>query len=235
VAGLSFTFAGAALRALPSGALFWAEAGLLCVSDLHFGKAQRGARTGGAPLPPYEVRETLGRLAADLALTGAARVVALGDSFDDGGAAARLAAEDRAALLALLEGRAWTWIAGNHDPAPVGLPGAAAAELRVGPIVFRHVAATARPMAAEGEISGHYHPKLRLPGGGGSHAAFLVDAARVVMPAYGTYAGGLSADAPVLAALLAPPARALLVPRAAGQEEVLVVPLGVPASRGRRR
>ena len=46
--GRPFTLAGAALRALPSGALFWAEAGLLCVSDLHFGKAQRAARAGGA-------------------------------------------------------------------------------------------------------------------------------------------------------------------------------------------
>ena len=45
-------------------------------------------------------------------------VIALGDSFHDGGGPARLADSDRATLGALQRGRDWIWIAGNHDPEP---------------------------------------------------------------------------------------------------------------------
>ena len=84
---IAFALCGEALIARASGALYWPAQGLLCVADLHLGKAQRAALGGGAMLPPYEVRATLDRLAAELAATGARRVLALGDSFDDLGAA----------------------------------------------------------------------------------------------------------------------------------------------------
>ncbi|WP_289084686.1 FAD-dependent oxidoreductase, partial [uncultured Sulfitobacter sp.] len=45
--GYEFDFCGARLTALGSGALWWADHGLLCVSDLHLGKAERIARRGG--------------------------------------------------------------------------------------------------------------------------------------------------------------------------------------------
>ncbi|MEO0504277.1 MAG: metallophosphoesterase, partial [Pseudomonadota bacterium] len=53
------TLAGATLQAMGSGALFWPARSLLCVSDLHLGKAERIARRGGTQLPPYETRDTL--------------------------------------------------------------------------------------------------------------------------------------------------------------------------------
>ena len=80
---VEFSFAEQNLSALPSGALWWPERQLLCVSDLHLGKSERMARRGGAILPPYESQDTLDRLAADLERTGAATVICLGDSFDD--------------------------------------------------------------------------------------------------------------------------------------------------------
>ena len=46
-----FTFHGAALTALASGALYWAAERLLVVSDLHLGKSARMARRGGGLLP----------------------------------------------------------------------------------------------------------------------------------------------------------------------------------------
>jgi len=64
--GYEFDFCGARLTALGSGALWWADHGLLCVSDLHLGKAERIARRGGTALPPYETMDTLTRLAAAL-------------------------------------------------------------------------------------------------------------------------------------------------------------------------
>ena len=46
-------------------------------------------------------------------------MVALGDSFHDGGGPERVSQDDRAMLGALQRGRDWIWIAGNHDPEPV--------------------------------------------------------------------------------------------------------------------
>ena len=112
------TLAGARLAARASGALWWPDERLLCVADLHLGKSERLARRGGALLPPYETAETLDRLAAEIAALAPARVVCLGDSFDDSAAGAALAPDQAARLYALAAGREWIWIAGNHDPAP---------------------------------------------------------------------------------------------------------------------
>jgi DNA ligase-associated metallophosphoesterase len=188
------------LLALGSGALWWPDQSLLVVSDLHLGKSERIARRGGAALPPYETRDTLNRLAADLALSHARTVVCLGDSFDDPVAADTLPDAERAWILRLQEGRRWVWIAGNHDPGPPGFGGAHLTELPVAPLVFRHIARD----GASGEISGHYHPKasITLRGRSITRAAFLVDRDRVILPAYGTYTGGLRTQTPVLGRLM---------------------------------
>ena len=205
----AFTFAGQALLALASGALYWRAQDLLCVSDLHLGKSERLARRGGTLLPPYETRETLTRLDAALGATGARQVICLGDSFDDGAAEGGLAEEDRLQLSALMAGRSWTWIAGNHDPAPLALGGTHRAEVKAGALTFRHMAMP----GAEGEISGHYHPKAAVAGR--SRPCFLIDSAKVILPAFGCYTGGLRATDPVLASLMAPRALAVLTGPAA--------------------
>ena len=220
--GIAFSLAGASLVALPSGALLQPEAGLLCVSDLHLGKADRIARIQGLLLPPYETQATLDRLGADLDRTDARMVVCLGDSFDDSNAADSLTAAERDMLLRLQAGRRWVWIAGNHDPGPVDLGGSYHASVMVPPLTYRH---SAKP-GAVAEVSGHYHPKLSLPGAGGARACFLFDAARVILPAYGTYTGGMHATAPVLRNLLAPRAFAVLT----GQKAILV-PLPTQAGK----
>ncbi len=203
-----FPLAGELLTALPSGALFWAEAGVLIVSDLHLGKSERIARRGGALLPPYEVTETLSRLDADIATCAPRRVICLGDSFDDLDAADL--DEGHALWLArLMAGRRWIWIEGNHDPGPVGLGGEHMAEIAIGALVFRHIAL----LGAEGEISGHYHPKMRVAGQ--SRRCFLYDRARVILPAYGTYTGGLSSDDLAFSGLMHDGAMAILTGRKA--------------------
>lgn len=220
--GFAFDLCGAQLAALPSGALWWGARRLLCVADLHFGKAQRAARQGGAALPPYDTRETLVRLARDIDATAPSCVICLGDSFDDPQAATRLAAPDRAQLLALMAGRRWIWIAGNHDPAPPpdALPADTLLPDRIpgdhlpgfcdGPVRFRHIA-TDLP-ASGAEITGHFHPKARLRLGGAALSApcFLIDARRVILPAYGAYTGGLDCRDPALARLMGPGALAVL-------------------------
>ncbi|KAJ02146.1 ligase-associated DNA damage response endonuclease PdeM [Sulfitobacter mediterraneus] len=206
--GFDFTLAGAQLMALGSGALWWAEQSLLCVSDLHLGKSERIARRGGAALPPYDTRDTLTRLAADLTLTNARSVVCLGDSFDDLGAALALPEEERLWITRLQAGRRWVWIEGNHDPGPVNLGGSHLFELPIAPLTFRHIALP----GASGEVSGHYHPKasVTLRGRSITRPAFLFDSDRLILPAYGTYTGGLRSRAEPLADLMRPEAKAIM-------------------------
>ena len=200
----AFTLADETLHALPSGALYWPAQSLLCVSDLHLGKSERLARRGGALLPPYETRETLSKLDADIDHTQPAHVVCLGDSFDDLAAAEGLEESARLWLARLMAGRAWTWIEGNHDAGPVDLGGTHLARLMLGPLTFRHIA----NRAESGEISGHYHPKTRLKGT--SRPCFLLDAQRLILPAYGTYTGGLRSEDAALRALMQTGALAIL-------------------------
>lgn len=198
------TFHGHRLEARPSGALFWPERELLVVSDLHLGKSERMARRGGSLLPPYETRETLTRLETELEATGAARVICLGDSFDDSAALAGLDTPDRLWLLRMMAGRDWNWIAGNHDAGPLDIAGSHRSEIHEGGIVFRHIA----EVGAQGEVSGHYHPKARLAGR--SWRCFACDATRIILPAFGTYTGGLWCEDPALSSLMTKGAVAIL-------------------------
>lgn len=209
--GFEFDLAGARLTALPTGALWWAARRLLCVSDLHLGKSERTARRGGAMLPPYEGRDTLLRLEADIGATDPGTVVCLGDSFDDLAAARALDEETVGRLATLMAGRRWIWIEGNHDPGPVGLGGTHLHRLKAGPLKFRHIATSEEI----GEISGHYHPKARIRTRARSvtRPCFLLDGARLILPAYGTYTGGLFSHDPVLTGLMGPGAAAILLGR----------------------
>lgn len=205
--------ASARLEALNTGALWWADHSVLCVSDLHLGKSERIARKGGATLPPYETRDTLTRLAGDIARTGARTVICLGDSFDDLGAATSLPEDERLWIVRLQAGRRWVWIEGNHDPGPTDLGGSHLGELEIGPLTFRHIAQG----TATGEVSGHYHPKASIAAKGRriTRPAFLRDTDRIVMPAYGTYTGGLDSRSPVLRDLMQANAIAVLTGKSA--------------------
>jgi DNA ligase-associated metallophosphoesterase len=183
------TVAGVTLVADLSGAFFWEAERLLVVSDLHLEKGSSYAARG-VLLPPYDTVATLSRLSAVIARHDPRTVIALGDSFHDRSAHARLSAPDREAIAALQARRDWIWISGNHDPAlPSNLGGVVANEVAIGPIVFRH-----EPSGAAGEIAGHLHPKARVTTRGRSveRRCFASDGERAVMPAFGAYTGGLN-------------------------------------------
>ena len=207
-------FHGETLHLLPSGGLFWPARKTLTVSDLHLGKSERLARRGGTLLPPYETQATLEKLDRDLEATKSEAVICLGDSFDDLAAAHGITEPARLWLTRLMAGRHWTWITGNHDPGPIEIGGSHRAELALEPFTFRHIAEPTE----RAEISGHYHPKARLAGQ--SKPCFLADSARLIMPAYGTYTGGLRSNDAVLTSLMAKDALAILTgPR------VLAIPM----------
>ncbi|WP_420586429.1 ligase-associated DNA damage response endonuclease PdeM [Ruegeria sp.] len=205
---LAFTFANQSLRALGSGALWWPEQSLLCFSDLHLGKSERVARRGGPTLPPYDSQDTLARLAADINQTNPATVICLGDSFDDLDASTALEAAGKHDIAALQAGRRWIWIEGNHDPGPIDLGGTHLFEHKLGALTFRHIAQT----PANAEVSGHYHPKARVRARARviTRPAFLVDQTRLILPAYGTYTGGLRSTDQTLSTLMGADAMAIL-------------------------
>jgi DNA ligase-associated metallophosphoesterase len=186
----TFKFHSQGFTALPSGALHWPAQDALLVADLHLGKSERMARRGGALLPPYESEATLSRLSQDLHRTGARRLFALGDSFDDDAAKTTLAPQAQVILDQILSGHQVIWITGNHDPKAEGQT-----ELHLDGLNLRHIAAPPGP-----DISGHYHPKVTLAGR--RLAAFLIGARHLILPAYGAYTGGLDATDPALTALI---------------------------------
>ena len=183
--------AGTRLIADPAGTLYWPEERFLLVADLHLEKGSAFAKRG-VLLPPYDTAETLARLVRLIERYDPRLVVALGDSFHDGGGPARMADINRAALKALQRGRDWLWIVGNHDPDPAdGIGGDFATVLALGALTFRHEPS---PVRCDGEIAGHLHPIARVArhGRAVSRRCFASDGRRLVMPALGAYAGGLN-------------------------------------------
>jgi len=185
-----------------SGALFWPSQETLVVADLHFEKGSAYARSGSL-LPPYDTRETLARLSSAVGRRRPNRVIALGDSFHDSGAGARLGDIERQILEHLSDVARFTWITGNHDPEPPAwLSGEIAAEARIGGLVFRHEPSRVFDM---GEVAGHLHPCATVVrrGHGLRRRCFVSDGMRLVLPAFGAYAGGLDVRDAAIAGLFA--------------------------------
>lgn len=185
----------------PSGALFLVEERMLVVADMHLEKGSAFARRGQM-LPPYDTLDTLARLCALARRFSPRAIVALGDSLHDRWAGERLDGTARAALAQLQAGRDFLWIAGNHDPEPTGLGGDHAGELSFGPLTLRH---EPRDALADGEaeICGHLHPVAVVVrrGRGVRRRCFVADGARMILPAFGAFTGGLDVRAPAIAGL----------------------------------
>ena len=204
-----FSFAGHDLVALRAGALFWPARRALIVADLHFEKASWFARFGQM-LPPYDSIATLADLSALVTATDARELWCLGDSFHDSRGCERLPGRARAMLLALTGSLRWVWITGNHDAAMVDhCGGEIIVEAEVDGIVMRHEAVADEPRP---EMSGHFHPKLRL-NVRGRHVArrcFVATPTKLIFPAFGSLTGGLDADHPEIIRAVGPGAEALV-------------------------
>lgn len=206
-----FSFAGHELALGQGRALYWPAERALLVADLHLEKASWFAARGQM-LPPYDSRDTLERLADAVRQTDARRVITLGDNFHDDDGALRVDAHCTGMLEALTRALDWVWITGNHDEElPRGFGGTIVPELELGGVILRHEAKRGETAP---ELSGHYHPKLRVNvrnrhiarpcavlgrGAGGAE--------RMILPAFGTLTGGMDATAPEIRAALSPAAR----------------------------
>lgn len=209
-----FSFAGHALVALPQGALFWPARRALLVADLHFEKASWFA-SHGQMLPPYDSLATLATLKAIVTACEPVEIWCLGDSFHDSAGRGRLSAEARDLLGALAATRRWTWITGNHDDG-LAIGGSLApgcgdvqAEAVVDGLILRH---EADPQDPRPELSGHFHPKLRLRlrGRHVSRRCFVASETKLVLPAFGALTGGLDAGHPAILHAMGGKAEALV-------------------------
>ena len=189
------SFAGESFQASSSGALYWEAQRTLLVADLHLEKASWFARLGQL-LPPYDSHATLTALAQEVERTGSTRLYCLGDSFHDRFGCDRLPAESRALLESMTARLDWIWIVGNHDPGFADhCGGAIVEEAEIGGILLRHEARADEPRP---EMSGHFHPKLRLSLNGRriSRRCFVASDRKLILPAFGALTGGLDVRHP---------------------------------------
>jgi DNA ligase-associated metallophosphoesterase len=192
-------FSGERFELLPCGALYWPAQDMLLVADLHFEKASHYAARGW-PLPPWDSDVTLTRLEFAVASTGVRRLVALGDSFHDRQGPTRLDMDVRARLQGLAASVDLLWLSGNHDGVNgAELGGDALESLEVAGIILRH---EAQPEDMRPEISGHFHPRITIRQKGRTlrRRCIVQSPSKLVLPAYGSLAGGLDVDHPALAA-----------------------------------
>ncbi|HEY0412395.1 MAG TPA: ligase-associated DNA damage response endonuclease PdeM [Allosphingosinicella sp.] len=204
-----FSFCGHDLMALGEGALFWPGRRALLIADLHLEKASWFARLGQM-LPPYDSIATLADLTALAVSTNAAEIWCLGDSFHDRFGCDRLPARAREMLTALTAATRWTWIAGNHDTGLLDhCGGTIVEEAEVDGLLLRH---EADPAETRPELSGHFHPKLRIVRRGRqvSRRCFVATERKLILPAFGALTGGLDAAHPEIVRALGAPAEALV-------------------------
>jgi DNA ligase-associated metallophosphoesterase len=197
--------AGTVFQADLDGALFWPEEATLVVADLHLEKGSSYASRGRPQfLPPYDTSATIGRLERLLGLHSPKRVICLGDSTHDSGAADRIDMADTERIRAMTVGRDWIWITGNHDPEPPpSWGGTVLREVSIGNVVLRHQAGPATPDVDTCEISGHFHPTAKVEARSARISArcFASGGSRLLLPAFGAYAGGLNVLDPAIARL----------------------------------
>jgi DNA ligase-associated metallophosphoesterase len=200
---------GAPVALRPSGALWIEREAALVAGDLHLEKGSSYAR-GGQLLPPYDTIATLDRLQAEIDTLHPRLLILLGDSFHDPQALERLHPEDSLRLTGLAAGRTLVWVEGNHDTrrgasALGALPGEVSEQVALGPLTLRH---EPLPGVRPGEVSGHLHPCAKLVAArrGVRRRAFATDGRRLILPAFGAYAGGLNLCDPAFLGLFeAPP------------------------------
>ena len=201
---LSVLVAGEACVLRCSGALWLPAHRTLVAADLHLEKGSAFA-TRGQMLPPYDTRETLRRLQAEVAAAMPRTVVLLGDTFHDRASEDRLTRDDAEGLRALSGLARLVWVVGNHDAdGPRRLPGEVVDEIALESLVLRH---EPTPGRQDGEVAGHLHPCARVVASRGSvrRRCFVTDGARMVVPAFGAYAGGLSIRDEAFSGLFARP------------------------------
>jgi DNA ligase-associated metallophosphoesterase len=182
---------------MPQRCAWWGAASTLILSDLHLGKLETIA-AAGAPMPVGLLEAELARLVSACEITGARRVLVLGDFLHTGVGATDVVCDAFAAARGRM-GASVEVVPGNHDRALARV--AERCGVRVlaevveeGPFVFTHDALRLETRERRGRViwAGHEHPavtlrrrseRIKLP-------AFVVCDRGVVLPAFSQFTAG---------------------------------------------
>lgn len=190
---ITHNFAGHQLHLHGSGVCYWPERKTLIVSDLHLEKGSYLALQG-QPIPLGDTRYTLERLQQVIVDLKPETVICLGDNIHDANGFLRMSTQDSSLLQSLCERvDHWQWVIGNHDP--VNLQSfflkkmEFTSEFIIDNVCFTHELQKDKPI----QIIGHYHPKMciRKQGARITGKCFSVSSHLLIMPAFGSYTGGL--------------------------------------------
>ena len=242
----AFSHAGEAFVASLSGALYWPEQKTLLVADLHLEKGSAFARLGQF-LPPYDSQRTLALLALDIAHFKPETVICLGDSFHDVDGPKRMSTSVAERLQALTTAQKWIWLTGNHDPLISSDLGGEICDIRQMEgancaVILCHEPGESAGLEASWqsdtlclEICGHLHPVARIPARGRTlrRKCFVLAKDRIIMPAYGSYTGGLELCEKAFAPYMSEDAKLLVL----GRQTLAMhgASISVPRSSSRRR
>lgn len=187
--------AGTRLQLRPERCAYVPAARALLVADAHLGKAHSFRRLG-VPVPEGPTEDTLARLGAAIAATGAEQVVFLGDLLHSRHALAAAAIAPVTRWRAQHAQLHLVLVRGNHDrhagdPPPAWGVKAVDEPMALATLDLQHHPAPAAP--GRYALCGHLHPVVRLGGRGRDHLrlpCFHFTAQLGVLPAFGDFTGG---------------------------------------------
>ncbi|MGC6537424.1 MAG: ligase-associated DNA damage response endonuclease PdeM [Candidatus Puniceispirillaceae bacterium] len=183
-------FHGHDLLLCADGTIFFPDKHYLLVSDLHLEKG--AALSTAAPIPQFDTADTLARLQTTITRFNPQKIICLGDSFHSNERAFRMPATYSDQLQKMGELAEFIWITGNHDSIlPDRLPGKIYTDYQIDNLRLTHEADNL-PMTPT--LSGHFHPKARikLRARHLSTRCFVQNSLNIIMPAFGSYTGGLN-------------------------------------------
>ena len=180
------------------GSIFWQEESCLILGDLHLEKSTSYMNQGNF-LPPYDTIETLSNLSNTIQKLNASKLILLGDIFHDNKAYKRLGGKEKKIFDDICNFFEVIWIKGNHDNNFIPKNIKTYNKYKKKNLTFTHISETSNIR----EVSGHYHPKVsfKYVGVKITKPCFMIDNKRLILPAYGSYTGGLNLKSRILQSL----------------------------------
>ena len=172
----------------PDGSMYWLKDKSLIVGDLHLEKSTSYIDQGNY-LPPYDTRETLERLSKVIKKLSPNKIILLGDVFHDNLGHTRLENREKKIFKNILKQNI-IWVQGNHDNHFKPTNVKTYISYKSHNFTFSHISDKKNIL----EISAHYHPKVtfKYKGRKITKPCFLITKEKIILPAYGSYTGGLN-------------------------------------------
>jgi len=191
---LDISFAGETLRLLADRAIYWKNESTLFIADPHFGK-DASLRAQSVPLPDL-LGGDLERLANLFTLTGAERLVILGDFYHDRDSINKTQNETLAAFKKEHAGIEFILIRGNHDLKSGDPDETLGIRVVDPPFVLKPFICLHDPEECTDDgayhLAGHLHPGVSFRVNrkeGASMPAFSISKNLLVLPAFGRLTG----------------------------------------------